>query len=106
MSKTGLLDNSSMVLESWLVQSEISGKKHNMGLVATGLPDVTHCALWPNLKIEVTEILNRGDLDRPECLIQAQEYPNNTPITLFRIMAAVSGKLLLRQFEDAPEAYF
>jgi hypothetical protein len=40
-----------------------------MWLAATELPYV-HCALWPNF--EITEILNRGDLDRPQCLIQTQ----------------------------------
>jgi hypothetical protein len=69
LSNTGLLDNSSFVLESWLVQSEIGGKTHNMGLAATELPDV-HCALWQNF--ESTMILNSVDLDRPQCLMQAQ----------------------------------
>jgi hypothetical protein len=54
MSNTCLLDNSilnsSFVPESWLVQSKIGGKKHNVGLVATELPDATHCALWPNFE--------------------------------------------------------
>jgi hypothetical protein len=45
------------------------GKKLNMGLAATKLPDL-HCALWPNF--ENTEILNHSDLDRPQNLIQAQ----------------------------------
>jgi hypothetical protein len=54
------------------VRSEISGKKHIMGLAGTELPNVTqnHCALWPNF--EISEILNSGDLDRPQCMIQAQ----------------------------------
>jgi hypothetical protein len=55
LSNTGFIDNSSFVLERWLVQSDISGIKLIMGLAATELPDV-HCALWPNF--EISEILN------------------------------------------------
>jgi hypothetical protein len=58
---------------------------------------IVHCGRIS--KIEITEILNRGDLDKPQCLIQA---PNNNPMILFRFMAAVSQKLLPRQIAVAP----
>jgi hypothetical protein len=53
LSNIGLFDNSSVVLESWLVPSEMDGKKRNMGLAAAELLDVTTASIVAEWKCTV-----------------------------------------------------